>query len=103
MRRSEVFARDGARCVYCGQVFDEAELTVDHVQPRVRRGDHSAGNVVTACRACNTRKGHQQLAVFLHADPVARQNFFRYAVTVWPRHLRTVEEELRAIGPAADS
>lgn len=98
LTRAELFARDGWRCVYCGEVFPEEALSVDHVQPRVRGGDNSGGNVVTACGGCNLRKGHQRLADFLAADPVARANFRQYARHVWPRHLRTLEEELRARG-----
>jgi 5-methylcytosine-specific restriction endonuclease McrA len=95
MDRHEIFARDEWRCVYCGIVFEAADLTVDHVQPRVRQGDRSGGNLVTACRACNTRKGDQRLAIFLHRDPVTRENFFRYAKNIWPRQLRALRQELR--------
>ena len=89
-----MFARDRYRCVYCGQVFPAEELTVDHVQPRVRGGDRSHGNLVTACRGCNTLKGHRRLAAFLADNAEARRNFFRYATAAWPRHLRAVEEEM---------
>jgi 5-methylcytosine-specific restriction endonuclease McrA len=102
MRRGEVFLRDGYRCVYCGQVFEIADLTVDHVQPRVQQGDASGGNLVTACRGCNVRKGSQPLARFLAHDGAARENFFRYAVSVWPRHLRALEEELRATASSSE-
>ena len=95
MKRSELFARDGYRCVYCGEVFPADALSVDHVQPRARGGDNSAGNVVTACGGCNTRKGHRHLAHFLADEPDARAHFFRLARHVWPRHLRAVEEEIR--------
>ncbi len=88
MKRDDVFARDGHRCVYCGQVFEVESLTVDHVQPRVRGGDHSGGNLVTACQSCNALKGHRRLADFLAAEPVARENFRRYARSVWPRLLK---------------
>jgi hypothetical protein len=98
MDRNEIFARDGWRCVYCGRVFEPADLTVDHVQPRARQGDHSGGNLVTACRSCNTRKGALKLEEFLVADAEARENFFRYATVVWPRHLRTLEQQLRTAG-----
>ena len=69
---------------------------MDHVQARVRGGDRSGGNLVTACRGCNTVKGHRRLAEFLAAEPVARANFFRLARHVWARHMRAVEEEIRA-------
>ncbi|MEP7085900.1 MAG: HNH endonuclease [Gemmatimonadota bacterium] len=94
MTRDQLFARDKHRCVYCGEIFPAEELTVDHVQPRVRGGDRSGGNLVTACRGCNTLKGHRKLADFLSSEPVARKYFFALATAVWPRHLRAVEEQL---------
>ena len=98
MKRSEIFARDGYRCAYCGLVFDASALSIDHVQPRMRGGDGSGGNVVTACMACNTAKASRPLAQFLaeHAD--ARRNFFTWARYVWPRHLIAVAEELARRG-----
>jgi 5-methylcytosine-specific restriction endonuclease McrA len=94
--RKRIFERDDYRCVYCGEQFPEELLTVDHVQPRVRRGDRSAGNLVTACGPCNTIKGHRRLSEFLRASPEARENFFRLAKHVWPRLLRDLERELGA-------
>lgn len=82
--------------MYCGEVFAPERLTVDHVQPRARGGDHSPGNVVTACEGCNVRKGHRRLADFLRDEPGARAIFFRLAIHVWPRHLRAVQEEIDA-------
>ena len=97
MKRGEVFARDEFRCVYCGNVFPEEELTVDHVQPRMRGGDHSGGNVVTACRGCNTLKGSRRLAEFLSTESSAHANFQHYALHVWERHLRAVNQEMDKI------
>ncbi len=100
MRREDVFARDAFRCVYCGQVFPPEELSVDHVQPRLRGGDRSGGNLVTACGPCNVRKGHRTPAAFLADEPETLRHFRRHARHVWPRHLRAVEEEIaqRAAG-----
>ncbi len=94
MKRNEIFERDEHRCVYCGEQFPNEELTLDHVQPRVRGGDRSEGNLVTACQACNTIKGHQRLSMFLYEHAAARANFFRYSTNVWPRLLRLVNAEL---------
>jgi hypothetical protein len=91
-RREGIFARDGWRCVYCGDIFAFEELTLDHVEPRMRGGDQSAGNLVTACRSCNTRKGSQPAWAFLADNPVERSNFLRFATAVWPRLRRAVEE-----------
>ena len=95
MRREQIFARDEYQCVYCGERFEPADLTVDHVQPKMRGGDRSGGNLVTACSACNARKGALRLSQFLRDDPAARTHFFTLAAKhVWPRILRTVAEEL---------
>ena len=98
MKRSEIFTRDGYRCVYCGLVFDASALSIDHVQPRMRGGDGSGGNVVTACTSCNTLKASRPLAGFLAEHPDARRNFFAHARYVWPRHLIAVAEELARRG-----
>ena len=53
----EVFNRDKYICQYCG--WQGRELTIDHVIPRRRGGEHSWENVVCACIPCNRRKaGH---------------------------------------------
>ena len=98
MKRAEVFARDGYRCVYCGTVSPTDLLSVDHVQPRVKGGDSSGGNVVTACIPCNTAKGARSLVQFLMDDHAVRRNFFEYARYVWPRHMQVVTEELARRG-----
>jgi 5-methylcytosine-specific restriction endonuclease McrA len=95
LRREQIFARDDFQCVYCGERFEPEALTVDHVQPRMRGGDRSGGNLVTACGGCNARKGALRLADFLRDDAVAREHFFTLAAPhVWPRILRTVRDEL---------
>jgi len=95
LRRELIFERDDYRCVYCGERFEPDALSVDHVQPRMRGGDASAGNLVTACGGCNARKGGLRLAEFLRADPDARKHFFVLGARhVWPRILRALEEEL---------
>jgi 5-methylcytosine-specific restriction endonuclease McrA len=54
LTRKEVFNRDGWACVYCGR--STRDLTLDHVVPRHRGGEHSWENLVSACRPCNHRK-----------------------------------------------
>ena len=54
LSRREVFWRDNLLCQYCGK--PSKELTLDHVTPRVRGGQHTWENVVAACVPCNHRK-----------------------------------------------
>jgi 5-methylcytosine-specific restriction endonuclease McrA len=57
MKRLRIYMRDKFRCQYCGEKKVAADLTLDHILPRSRGGDNSPVNVVTACVACNNRKG----------------------------------------------
>lgn len=59
LTRREIFARDDHACQYCGTRV--GDLTIDHVIPRSRGGQHSWTNLVTACRPCNHRKGGKTL------------------------------------------
>src|SRR5258705_9177938 len=59
LTRKEVLQRDDHTCQYCGRRGND--LTLDHVMPRHRGGQHTWENVVAACRACNHRKGGRSL------------------------------------------
>jgi hypothetical protein len=91
-RRERVFRRDAYRCAYCGEIFEPRLLTVDHVEPRMRGGDHSDGNLVTACQPCNAAKGAAPAWLYLADRPVERENFLLHAEHVWPRLRRAIEE-----------
>jgi len=43
-------------CHYCGKKFPAKELTMDHLIPLARGGTSSKGNIVAACKECNTKK-----------------------------------------------
>jgi 5-methylcytosine-specific restriction endonuclease McrA len=60
LNNRELFLRDGHMCMYCGDQFPDGLLTRDHVVPMSRGGRDRWSNVVTACRACNTRKGNRR-------------------------------------------
>lgn len=90
--RARVLSRDGYRCVYCGELFPEPQLTLDHVEPRMRGGDQSEGNLVAACRPCNALKGSAPAWAFLADREVERANFLEHATGVWPRLRRAIEE-----------
>lgn len=58
VNRRGVLNRDGYHCQYCGS---KKNLTLDHVMPRSKGGQHTWDNVVTACDRCNGRKGNALL------------------------------------------
>ena len=57
LTNGKLFARDRNICAYCGGHFHEEALTREHIVPFARNGQDHWMNVVTACRACNHRKG----------------------------------------------
>ncbi len=59
LTRREVFIRDGWTCQYCGR--QAGDLTIDHVVPKSKGGEHSWENLVSACKPCNHRKGGKSL------------------------------------------
>jgi 5-methylcytosine-specific restriction endonuclease McrA len=58
-----LFARDDYRCQFCGRpqvaLRSREYLTRDHLIPLSRGGTNDWTNVLTACSACNTRKGNR--------------------------------------------
>ena len=54
MTRYEIFNRDRYTCQYCAE--KSRHLTLDHVIPRYRGGEHTWENVVSACADCNRKK-----------------------------------------------
>ncbi len=48
--------RSSGICYYCSRKFRPAELTMDHLIPIVRGGKSMQGNIVPACKECNSKK-----------------------------------------------
>ncbi|MGH2534071.1 MAG: HNH endonuclease [Thermomicrobiales bacterium] len=59
LTRREIFIRDHYTCQYCGR--QGSDLTIDHIVPRSRGGEHAWDNLVSACKPCNHRKGGKSL------------------------------------------
>jgi hypothetical protein len=53
--KAEVAARDGEKCVYCGD--DGGPFEFDHVLPVSKGGKTCHENIVLACQPCNRSKG----------------------------------------------
>lgn len=71
VKRREVLRRDNHTYQYCGSI---RHLTLDHVIPRSKGGQHSWDNVVTACDSCNSMKGDRlphEVGMVLKTKPKA--------------------------------
>jgi 5-methylcytosine-specific restriction endonuclease McrA len=91
LTRFEIFNRDRYTCQYCGQ--RTRQLTLDHVLPRYRGGQHTWENVVSACITCNRRKAGRtpreaNMKLIRLPSPPSVSSFF----SVPYRYLQTQDE-----------
>lgn len=61
------WVRLGKRCIYCG----EMAASIDHLLPLVRGGTNYEGNLVPACRSCNSAKGPRTVTEWRYGKPAA--------------------------------
>jgi hypothetical protein len=62
LSNSTLFGRDRNVCAYCGNYFpNNKHLSREHIIPKSKGGLDNWMNVVTACIACNTKKGCKTL------------------------------------------
>jgi 5-methylcytosine-specific restriction endonuclease McrA len=72
-----------ASCYYCAKALARQDVTMDHVVPISQGGTSTKGNVVPACKACNTLK----------RDLTAAE---------WALHLASLEQRPAAGAPASE-
>ncbi len=99
----EIIARDGARCVWCGQERWREDLTVEHLLPRTRKGRGSPENRAVACRVCNRRRGATPVSAYVRSELEAgrtprvdllRAALTRLAASPTPEHAAYGERQL---------
>ena len=90
LTRLEVFKRDHYSCQYCGK--ETRQLTLDHIIPRYRGGQHTWENVVSACVSCNRRKAgrtpQEARMRLIHQPSRPRDNGLFYIPAYYP-HIRS--------------
>jgi len=76
--RLKILKRDGYRCIYCGGIFKENKLTLDHVIPKSKKGIDGKCNRVTACKKCDKEKRDslpiQQMDINMYTVRLAPQD-----------------------------
>lgn len=54
-----------SKCWKCGSTKN---LSLDHIIPLSKGGNHSAGNIMTLCRSCNSSKSNKLLAEWRYKE-----------------------------------
>ena len=57
LSKKNILRRDRHICGYCG--IHTPPMTLDHIIPKVKGGKDSWENLVSACTACNNKKGNK--------------------------------------------
>ncbi len=90
--KAGVLARDKMTCVYCGAALMPKTATIDHVLPQWYCKRHHIpantwANTVTACRACQSKKGgrllHESGMKFYDPNYEPRRPRANYLVLTW--------------------
>ncbi|MEA2323832.1 MAG: endonuclease [Solirubrobacteraceae bacterium] len=63
-RVTEIWERDGERCLWCGAASWARDRTVEHLLPRSRGGSDDQANLLPACRACNRARRSQSAVAY---------------------------------------
>lgn len=75
LTRTNIYKRDGYKCVYCGNSTRKF-LTLDHVIPKSKGGKDAWGNLVTACRTCNSEKADLTIEEWGKDNPSPKRPHF---------------------------
>lgn len=59
--KTNLLYRDEFKCQYCGNRFNENDLTMDHVIPKSKGGKKNFENIVLSCRRCNELKADKYM------------------------------------------
>jgi hypothetical protein len=59
LTKDKLILRDRNMCAYCGGIFKDRQLEMEHIHPESRGGELSWMNIVAACRICNNRKSNR--------------------------------------------
>jgi len=73
-RRLAIYSRDGFCCIYCES---RANLTLDHLKPRSKGGNHKSSNLITCCLSCNSSRGDKPWWEFASGDAQKRVTVYR--------------------------
>ena len=65
IHKKAIIARDNSTCYLCSRVLTPNEITLDHVVPVSRGGNHTNDNLRVACRPCNSGKRDLLLEEYL--------------------------------------
>ena len=96
LRKSAWWQRRKAKgiCHYCGARVRPEEITMDHAVPVIRGGKSTRGNLVPACKPCNSEKKHRLDLEFVPKGNELRQIEGR--MRAWTPELLDVNPRRRA-------
>jgi 5-methylcytosine-specific restriction endonuclease McrA len=75
--REYLLEKWGRQCAYCG--VKDVPLQIEHIRPRAKLGTDRISNLTLACEPCNSKKGTQDMQVFLANKPAVLKRILAQA------------------------
>jgi len=75
--REYLLEKWGRQCAYCG--MRDVPLQIEHIHPRAKLGTDRISNLTLACEPCNSKKGAQDVQVFLANNPAVLKSILAQA------------------------
>lgn len=91
IHRRTIYEREKGECLFCGAPLLFKEMTLDHVTPKSKGGQHTYRNLVCSCRKCNQSKGDREVWHWWQARPywedarLSGRVFHLHKVMLWGR------------------
>lgn len=116
-----IYVEQAGRCHYCNRMCVPSDgkrmtneeqppdlWTLDHIDPKLFKGEMTRSNTIGACRACNLLRGHRRKHKFekqakrFRVEGDVNESLYRYFGRWWPitlNRLRRDIEHILAKGP----
>ncbi len=75
--REYLLEKWGRQCAYCG--MKDVPLQIEHIHPRAKLGTDRISNLTLACEPCNSKKGAQDVQVYLANNPAVLKSILAQA------------------------
>lgn len=77
--RRDILVKTKCKCAHCGKTLTEYNMTVEHITPIDKGGNHDEFNLIALCEDCNNEKSNWTYGLPDYYKFISREYFFSYA------------------------
>lgn len=76
--KANILKKTNGLCAHCGKKLDEYTMTVEHIYPIAKGGDHSEFNLVALCEKCNYEKSNDVCEIRGYYKYILEKYIYKY-------------------------